>query len=96
MAIIEIKCFECSENLKFNDFITRRDECTKCRADVRVCKNCRFYDAKVYNECKETAAEPVREKNRSNLCDHFSPGTQNSGNTSREDLLKAAEALFKK
>ncbi len=96
MAQIQIACFECGTQLEFVDAISRRDECSKCGADVRVCKNCRFYDPKVYNECREPTADPIREKHRSNLCDQFSPRSGSTGEKSREDLLKAAEALFKK
>jgi hypothetical protein len=95
-AASQFKCFNCSEELKFSGLISRRDECPKCKADVRACKNCQFYDPKVYNECRETQADPVREKDRSNLCDYFSPGTKSAGQNSRDALLAAAEALFKK
>ena len=97
MGLIQIHCFECGTKLEFIDHISRRDECSQCGADVRVCKNCQFYDTKAYNECREPQADPVKEKDRSNLCDYFSPGGgQSAKGTSREDLLAAAEALFKK
>lgn len=76
--------------------VGRRDECPKCRADARVCKNCKHYDPKVYNECRETAADVVREKDRANVCDYFQPGVAGAEQKSRQDLLSAAEALFKK
>lgn len=97
MAIIELTCFECSKPIEFVDQISRRDECQHCGADVRVCKNCEFYDPKIYNECRETSAEVIREKHRANLCDYFRPKTKNSNAAnSREALLAQAEALFKK
>lgn len=93
----EIQCYSCGEKLSLLLPISRREECPKCRNDVRVCRNCQFYDPKVYNECRETIAEVVREKDRSNVCDHFSPRT--GGDTavsSRDAMLAAAEALFRK
>jgi hypothetical protein len=97
MATITLSCFECGAKLEFQDQIGRRDECSKCGADVRVCKNCEFYDPKVYNECRETSADPVREKQRSNLCDFFRPRSKDgSGSASADALKAAAEALFKK
>lgn len=97
MAEIKLKCFSCSHEMSFVDSISRRDECEKCGADARTCKNCAFYDPKVYNECRETSAEVIREKERSNLCDYFQPsGGKGAGNKSRDDLLAAAEALFGK
>lgn len=96
MAEIKLTCFSCGHELSFTAPISRRDECPSCDEDVRVCKNCQFYDPKVYNECRETSADVVREKDRSNLCDYFQPGSKSSAQKSREDLLAAAEALFKK
>ncbi|OFZ11803.1 MAG: hypothetical protein A2Z20_05495 [Bdellovibrionales bacterium RBG_16_40_8] len=96
MAEIIAHCFSCQTAMSFVDMISRRDECSKCGADVRVCKNCRFYDPKVYNECREPSAEVVREKERSNLCDFFQPGRDLQDKNPRENLFAAAEALFKK
>lgn len=96
MAEIRLKCFSCGAEMSFIDSVSRRDECPKCRADVRVCKNCQFYDPKVYNECRETSAEVVQVKDRSTLCDFFRPGSGDGGKTSQDALRAAAEALFKK
>lgn len=96
MAEIRLRCFSCHTEMSFIDKVSRRDECPSCGADVRVCKNCRFYDPKVYNECRETSAEVVREKERSNLCDYFQHGGAMQEKNSRENLFAAAEALFKK
>ncbi|HVK60377.1 MAG TPA: hypothetical protein VM432_02455 [Bdellovibrionales bacterium] len=76
----------------------RRDDCPKCGADVHACMNCRHYDPKVYNECKETSADRVQEKDRSNFCDHFSAKVLGGASAAdvAKDLRSAAEALFKK
>lgn len=93
----ELTCFSCQTKMQFTVPVSRRDECESCRADVRVCKNCEFYDPKSYNECREPSADPVQEKERSNVCDYFTPSTKNAaGQSSKDDLLAAAEALFKK
>lgn len=77
--------------------VGRRDECPHCRSDVHVCKNCEFYDPKVYNECRETSAEVVREKERANFCDYFSLRKNGSSAEDKKAALRAAaEALFKK
>lgn len=90
-------CFSCNKELSILGQVGRREECPHCRADVHVCKNCEFYDPKVYNECRETAADVVREKDRANFCDYFK---FRQGGASPEDkkaaLRAAAEALFKK
>jgi hypothetical protein len=92
----EFQCFACGEKLNLLTPISRREECPKCRADVRTCKNCQFYDPKVYNECRETQADPIREKDRSNICDYYAPKTGVASVSQKDALLAAAEALFKK
>lgn len=95
---LEFSCFSCGQTLKFADRVGLRAECDRCRADVHVCKNCSFYDPKVYNECREPQAERVQEKDRANRCDYFQPrtGSRESGQDKAAALRAAAEALFKK
>lgn len=96
MAEIKFNCFECSKELSFVDHVGFRDECDHCGADVHCCKNCRFHDPKSYNECRETSADPVREKDRANYCEYYS-GAGGAENENNKDALRlAAEALFKK
>ena len=45
-----------------------------CGADLHVCVQCRHHDPGAYNECRETNAEPVRDRDRANRCDWFAPG----------------------
>ncbi len=74
-----------------------REECPACKNDVHVCRNCKFYDPKVYNECLEPQAEVVMEKDRANRCEYFQATDRSGGGgAKKDDLLKAAEALFKK
>lgn len=74
----------------------RRDECRRCHSDLHACKNCAFYDPKAYNECREPQADRVQDKERSNFCDYFQPGTARQEKADRDKLFSAAEALFKK
>lgn len=96
MAEIRLKCFSCGTELVFAHMPGRRDECTKCGADVHVCRNCKNYDKNAYNECREPSADVVREKDRSNFCDFFQPGSGGLEADRKKELLSAAEALFKK
>ena len=100
-STVQVTCFSCKKITSFPDRVGFRAECEHCHADSRVCKNCKFYDVKAYNECREPAAEVVLEKERSNRCDFFQPnGDTTKGGAAASDpaadLLKAAEALFKK
>jgi hypothetical protein len=96
---VKLTCFSCHKELSFADSkIGFREECSHCRNDVHACKNCQFYDPKAYNECRESSAEVVREKERANYCEYFQPrsGLGVSPQDKAAALRAAAEALFKK
>lgn len=93
---MEFQCFKCGAGLKFSERVGFREECESCGEDVHVCKNCRFYDASAYNECREPSAEVIREKERANRCEYFEGGGAAPSSSKKDDLLSAAEALFKK
>lgn len=89
-------CFKCQTELDVVEPISRKEECPKCRNDVRVCANCQQYDPKVYNECREPQADRILEKERSNLCDFFKLKSGSSSvQSDRDRLREQAEALFK-
>ena len=93
---MKVFCFKCHHQFDVLEPISRKEECPQCRSDVRVCRNCEFYDAKVYNECRETQADRILEKERANLCDFFKPGKGGVGaQDTKQSALDAAEALFK-
>lgn len=98
MPAIKFACYKCATAIEVQDRVGRRDECPSCKSDLHSCMMCEFYDVKAYNSCKESAADVVKEKDRSNFCDYFSPNTKGGGvnGTSKADLMAAAEALFKK
>lgn len=96
MATVEVRCFECGTIASFTDRVGIREECQKCRADLHVCRTCKFYDKSVYNECRETQADVILEKTRANRCDYYQPSVGGDQGAKKEDLLSAAEALFKK
>lgn len=58
---------------------------------------CTFYDVKAYNECRESMADRITEKEKANFCDYFKPGTPNNdAEKQRQEMLAKAAALFKK
>lgn len=94
---MQVTCFHCQTINTSDAKIGFRDECLKCRSDLHACKNCEFYDIKSYNECRETSADVVREKERANFCDFFSARQGGSSAQDEKSKLKAAaDALFKK
>lgn len=93
-----VTCYRCGGELKLPEGnVGRSETCPKCGFDVRVCKNCMYYDLNSYNECREPSAERVVDKEKRNFCDYFSlkqvakEGTANS----RDDALKKLNDLFK-
>jgi hypothetical protein len=89
-------CWNCGQALGHLDY-GRQDSCPKCGRDTRVCKGCEFYDKGSNNDCRESQAERVVDKEKSNFCDYFRPRAgSGSGAQSRDSMKAAAEALFKK
>lgn len=74
-----------------------RDVCDRCRADLHVCLNCAHHDPTTYNECRESSAERILEKDRANRCEYFRPahraGTADGG---QDEAMADLEKLFKK
>lgn len=64
-------CFACGAAFDPDLEIFRTTTCPSCGKDVHVCLNCRFYDRSVHMECRESIAEPVAQKDRSNFCEYF-------------------------
>lgn len=96
---MSLNCYKCAQTLSdtYKIMVGRRDTCPKCMADIRCCKMCMFYDPRAYNECRESSADRVQDKEKANFCDYFkigSPGT--NPDQEKQDMLAKAAALFKK
>ncbi len=97
MSTWTMQCFSCRNTNEMEDKVRRADTCIHCGADLRVCKNCVYYDPGAHNECRETISEYVPDKERSNFCGMFKPFTGEREAGEDVDAAKAAlEALFKK
>lgn len=58
---------------------------------------CQFYDPKSYNECRESNADRITDKEKANFCDYFKLGSGAAdAEKQRLDALAKAAALFKK
>ncbi len=104
-------CWSCGAMVAPTGF-GRADLCPGCSKDARVCLNCRFHDPGSYNECRESVAERIVDKEKANFFEYFKPKVslprteggsktlkKNHGNThqkSGNSALAAAEALFKR
>ena len=63
-------CWKCRKETGIEKPV-RGDECPLCHADLHVCKVCEFYESGAHNDCRETSAEFVGDKERRNFCDYF-------------------------
>ncbi len=57
-------CHRCKKTIDASEKISFRKDCPSCGADLHACLNCDFYDVSVYNECRETSAERVVDKEK--------------------------------
>jgi len=94
---VSIKCYHCHAQLELSKGpVARQEDCSTCHAQLRCCKMCHFYDPSHYNQCRESSAERITEKEKANFCDYF---TLTSGNKNCEqeqlDAKAKANALFK-
>jgi hypothetical protein len=100
-----LQCHACKKSFEWDlpsHPIGRLDNCPHCYADLKACLNCAHYDSSSQWECRESISEAVLEKSKANFCGEFQYSTNVSGSgniksaAGKEDLLKQAEALFKK
>ena len=89
-------CWHCGNELRGPDY-NRENRCPACGKATHCCRNCRFLTPGKPNDCAEPLVEKVVDKERPNFCDYFEPaaGSGNAQETGPDDLLKAAEDLFK-
>ncbi|MGH0037017.1 MAG: hypothetical protein ACQGVK_18485 [Myxococcota bacterium] len=95
-----MRCFACETPLELatGERIGFRETCDRCGADLHVCRNCRHHDPSAYNECRESNAERVGDRERANRCDYFEPsdGGRKGVEGGRQQALADLESLFKK
>jgi hypothetical protein len=79
--------------------IPRLSECLGCRAELHVCRQCRFYDVRKPESCAEERADPPKDKQHRNFCEYFEPRTNayQPGDKSAADRARSElEKLFGK
>ena len=89
-------CWKCKKEITVNS-INRTTECPLCTADLHVCKGCKFYSTGSHNDCRESSAEYVSDKEKANFCDYFKPADNicfTGGVSKADDAKKAFNALF--
>lgn len=93
----ELNCWKCGATLAtLPQPLGRRAECPACSAELHVCRQCRHYDTSKAKQCRELAADEVRDKQRANFCEWFQPGkpTSSTGTSSSHSARAALDKLF--
>ena len=102
MADVTFSCFNCGDPIQLlsGTKVLKNDTCPQCDADLHCCKNCRFFDPSVHNQCRETQAEWVASKDKRNYCDYFEASTHmtlvKKSGAPAGDARKKWDSLFKK
>ena len=102
MNEVTFACYNCGHRIPLLSAqkVLKNDKCPGCDADLHCCKNCRFFDPSVHNQCRETQAEWVRSKDSRNYCDYFEASTRvdltGKSGASPDDARKKWDSLFKK
>ena len=95
-----MNCWKCGHKAETIERIGFHAHCERCDRPLHVCRNCSFYDPAYNNQCRETMAERVVDKERANFCDYFAPVAGPSTAPARLSPERAAreqlDALFKK
>jgi hypothetical protein len=95
-----MNCWKCGNRIEALERIGFRECCPKCDSPLHVCRNCAHYDPAYNNQCRETMAERVVDKDRSNFCEYFAPAGDRALAASAPSPTRTArdrlDALFRK
>jgi hypothetical protein len=93
-----MNCFHCGRQIEIKERVGFRDTCPACDRPLHVCLNCEFYDPAYNNQCRETQAERVVDKDRANFCEYFSARTADANPrlSKAGDVRAKLDDLFKK
>nr|MBN2278515.1 hypothetical protein [candidate division Zixibacteria bacterium] len=97
----DLICWNCARATGIEGKVTRNDYCPHCRADLRCCRGCRFFDPTSRWQCREPIEAPIPIKDKSNFCDWFqlrnafhTPGGRPERVDSKDDRKKKFDDLF--
>ncbi len=100
-----MNCWKCGHRVEMIERVGFHAHCPQCYRPLHVCRNCSLYDPACNNQCRETMAERVVDKDRSNFCEYFAPNTDTAVTpsqpeqprpSSERDARARLDALFKK
>jgi hypothetical protein len=74
-----MNCWKCGSGIETKERVGFREHCPACDRPLHVCLNCDFHDPAYNNQCRETEAARVVDKDRANFCEFFAPRKAGSG-----------------
>lgn len=90
------RCAFCGAPVEILGHVGRLEECPACRRDLHACLQCRLYDRSFHNQCRESQAGSVADKERSNFCEFFEFGRDATSELEKAEASKRQlDALFK-
>jgi len=93
-----VNCWKCGHQIEVKERVGFRDHCPECDRALHACLNCGFHDPTYNNQCRETQAERVVDKERVNFCEFFTPRKAAGGKiaSTEPDARTKLDQLFKK
>jgi hypothetical protein len=90
-------CHKCRNQIEFvikvGIKVGRHDTCAHCAADIHVCKNCRFYNPALHNQCRIPEADFIRDREAANFCPHFDILDRDAPPEQDDSVKKARDKL---
>jgi len=97
MMLNNLVCWKCGAALAELPLpLSRLAECPACRAYLHVCRACLHFSSGIPKQCDEEDAEEVKEKERPNFCDYFTPNPRayRRGNIKSQAAKSTLDSLF--
>lgn len=93
-----LDCWRCGAVLRDDlpRIFPRLEKCRACGSDLHVCRMCRFYAPQYTSKCSHDRAEPAREIDIANFCQHFRlrHGAYAGGADATSQARSELDALF--
>lgn len=94
---MKLNCQICGQRITLGDRVGRGEACPKCGADLKACRQCRFYAPNLSNSCREPKAERVVDKEKANFCDFYEPNRDGAVDVSDQAASRSqAEEMWEK
>ena len=99
-----LRCAMCGAVVPLTVEISLESQCPKCHADLRSCKNCRYFDTGAQFECTQPVSARIMKKDVRTDCQYFIARTSieretrdAGGGSARPSSARSAfDDLFKK